>query len=52
LTTDVARMFRLEDRIGSLEPGCDGDLLIFRGHPFQGEGRLERVLIRGEEVSR
>jgi len=51
LTTDVARMFRIEDRVGSLEPGCDGDLLIFRGHPFRGEGRLERVLIRGEEVA-
>ena len=51
LTTDVARMFQLTDRIGSLEPGRDGDLLIFRGHPFQDGGRLERVLIDGEEVS-
>lgn len=52
LTTDPARMFRLDDRIGSLEPGRDGDLLIFRGHPFREGGRLERVLILGEEVSR
>ncbi len=52
LTSDVARMFQLEDRIGSLEPGRDGDLLIFRGHPFRDGGRLERVFVSGEEVAR
>jgi len=43
-------MFRLDDRIGTLEPGRDGDLLIFHGHPFRDGGRLERVLVAGEEL--
>lgn len=52
LTSDAARMFRIDDRVGSLEPGKDGDLVIFSGHPFDAGSRLERVLVGGEEVKR
>jgi len=52
LTCGPARMYRIDDRVGTLEPGRDGDLLIFRGHPFRDGGRLERVFIDGEEVPR
>ena len=52
LTTEAARMYRLDDRIGSLEPGRDADVLLFRGHPFRDGGRLERVWIGGEEIDR
>lgn len=51
LTIDAARMFKLDDRLGSLEPGKDADLLIFSGHPFDGGARLERVIVNGREVS-
>jgi imidazolonepropionase-like amidohydrolase len=50
LTVDAARMYKLDDRLGSLEPGKDADVLIFRGHPFDAGGRLERVLVGGREV--
>jgi len=50
LTIDAARMYRLDDRIGSLEPGKDADLLIFQGHPLDAGSRLERVLVAGQEV--
>ncbi len=50
LTIDAARMFKVDDRVGSIEPGKDADLLIFSGHPFDAESRLERVLISGREV--
>jgi len=50
LTIDAAKMYRLDDRIGSLEPGKDADLLIFRGHPFDAGSELERVIINGREV--
>jgi imidazolonepropionase-like amidohydrolase len=49
-TTDAARMYKLDDRIGSLEPGHEGDLLIFSGHPFEAGSRIERVIISGKEV--
>ncbi|MBU0616522.1 MAG: amidohydrolase family protein, partial [Planctomycetes bacterium] len=50
LTVDAARMYKLDDRIGSLEPGKDADLLIFSGHPFDAGSRLERVIVSGREV--
>ncbi len=49
-TTDAAKMFKVEDRVGSLEPGRDGDLVIFSAHPFREGGRVLRVFINGEEV--
>lgn len=49
LTSDAAEMFKLDDRIGTLETGKDGDVLIFSGHPFDAGSRLERVLIGGQE---
>ncbi|MCH7870420.1 MAG: amidohydrolase family protein [Planctomycetes bacterium] len=50
LTIDAAKMYHVDDRIGSLLPGKDADLLIFTGHPFDADGRLERVIISGREV--
>ena len=50
LTIDAARMYKLDERVGSLEPGKDGDVLIFTGHPFDAETRLERVIVGGQEV--
>jgi imidazolonepropionase-like amidohydrolase len=50
LTVDAARMYKLDDRLGTLEPGKDGDVLIFSGHPFDADARLERVIVGGREV--
>jgi len=50
LTADAARMYKLDDRLGTLEPGKDGDVLIFSGHPFDADSRLERVIVGGREV--
>lgn len=52
LTWHPAHMFKLEDRIGSLEEGRDADFVICRGHPFRAGGRIERVFINGQEVRR
>jgi imidazolonepropionase-like amidohydrolase len=49
LTSDAAKMFGIDDRVGTLAPGKDGDVLIFSGHPFDAGSRLERVLVNGEE---
>jgi len=50
LTIDAARMYKLDDRLGSLEVGKDGDVLVFTGHPFDAGSRLERVIVAGREV--
>ncbi len=50
MTTGASRMFNLDDRIGSLEAGLDGDLVIFNGHPFAAGSAVQRVIINGKEV--
>ncbi len=50
LTVDAAKILKLDDRVGTLEPGRDGDLVISAGHPFEAGGRIERVFVSGREV--
>lgn len=50
LTIDAARMYRIDDRVGSIAPGRDGDLVIFSGAPFDAGSRVQRVIVNGEEV--
>jgi imidazolonepropionase-like amidohydrolase len=50
LTINPAELLRLEDRIGSLEPGKDADVLILSGPPLEFESLVERVFIDGKEV--
>ncbi len=49
-TSNPAKMFHLENRVGALKVGLDGDLVIFSGHPFELESRVIRVMVNGEEV--
>jgi imidazolonepropionase-like amidohydrolase len=51
LTIDPARLFHVDDEVGSLEPGKRGDVLVFSGDPFELSTRLERVFVGGQEVS-
>jgi imidazolonepropionase-like amidohydrolase len=48
LTFHAAKILGVEDRIGTVEKGKDGDLLIFSGDPFSPSSRLEKVLINGK----
>jgi imidazolonepropionase-like amidohydrolase len=51
LTIGAAKMYKLDDRIGSLEPGKDGDVVIHSGYPFDTGSRVLRVFVNGEEVT-
>jgi hypothetical protein len=51
LTVDAARLFRIDDRVGVLAPGRDGDVVMFSGHPFEADSRVLRVFVNGREVS-
>ncbi|MGY4395748.1 imidazolonepropionase-like amidohydrolase [Sphingomonas sp. UYAg733] len=47
VTINPARIFGLADRIGSLEPGKDGDVVIWDGDPLETTARPVAVLIGG-----
>lgn len=49
LTINPARMFGIEDRYGSLEPGKDADVVVWDGDPLEVMSAPTAVLIRGEQ---
>ena len=50
LTSDAARMLCIDDRVGTLEPGKDADVIVLDGSPMEVSSTIERVLVNGEEV--
>jgi imidazolonepropionase-like amidohydrolase len=50
LTINPAEMLRLDDQVGSLKPGLDGDVVIWSGDPLDIMSRALRVFITGREV--
>ncbi|HVS62657.1 MAG TPA: amidohydrolase family protein [Thermoanaerobaculia bacterium] len=51
VTLDAARLLGIDDRVGSLEVGKDGDLVLYDGDPFEYTSHVCAVLIEGEVVS-
>jgi len=47
ITIDAARILKLDDRIGSLEPGKDGDVAMFDGDPFEYTTHCTGTVING-----
>ncbi|GAB3565656.1 amidohydrolase [Amycolatopsis endophytica] len=52
LTVNPAAMLSLDDRIGSLKPGLDADIVLWSGDPLDVMNRAMRVFVRGREVYR
>jgi imidazolonepropionase-like amidohydrolase len=50
-TLDAARLLGIPDRVGSLEPGKDGDVALYDGDPFEYTSHVVGVVIQGEVVS-
>jgi imidazolonepropionase-like amidohydrolase len=51
ITIDAARILGIEQRVGSIERGKDGDLVLFDGDPFEYTTHVTSVLINGRVVS-
>ena len=54
-TFNAARLLRAENRIGSIQPGNDADLLVVDGNPLDDISATERislVIFKGERVDR
>jgi imidazolonepropionase-like amidohydrolase len=50
LTINPARIVGVDDRLGSIEPGKDADLVIWSGDPLDVPSRVERALVDGVEI--
>ena len=50
LTQHPAEMLGLDDRIGTLAPGLDADVVLWSGDPLDVMNRAMRVFVRGHEV--
>jgi imidazolonepropionase-like amidohydrolase len=51
-TLGAARILGIADRVGSLEPGKDADVVLFDGDPFEYTSHVEAVLVNGEVTYR
>jgi len=51
ITIDAARILHIEDRVGSLEVGKDGDVALYDGDPFEYTTHCVGVVINGNVVS-
>jgi len=51
LTITAAEILNLDDRVGSLEPGKDADLVLYDGDPFEYTTQICTVLIDGQIAS-
>jgi imidazolonepropionase-like amidohydrolase len=50
ITLTPAEVFGVADRVGSLQVGKDGDVVVWSGDPFEFASQPEHVFIRGREV--
>jgi imidazolonepropionase-like amidohydrolase len=50
VTINPARIIGCDDRLGSLEPGKSGDVVIWSGDPLDVMSRAERAFIAGQEI--
>ncbi len=50
LTINPARIVGIADRVGSIAPGKDADLVIWSGDPLDVQSRVERALVDGTEI--
>lgn len=51
ITIDAARLLGIDDLVGSLESGKDGDVALYDGDPFEYTSHCVGTIIEGEVVS-
>lgn len=47
ITSEPARLLGIDNRVGTLAPGMEADLIVWSGHPFSVYSRAERVFVHG-----
>ncbi|MFK7884864.1 MAG: amidohydrolase family protein [Phycisphaerales bacterium] len=50
VTLNPAKQLRIDDRVGSIEPGKDADLAVWSGSPLSSMSRCERTFVDGRQL--
>jgi len=50
VTVNPARILGVDDRVGSIEPGKDADIVVLDGHPWDARSAVMETWIDGERV--
>jgi imidazolonepropionase-like amidohydrolase len=50
ITLDAARLLKIEDRYGSIEPGKVADLVLYDGDPFEHSSHVTHTLMDGRVI--
>jgi imidazolonepropionase-like amidohydrolase len=50
VTLTPAEIFGVDDRVGSLQPGREANLVVWSGDPFEFSTRVEHVFVRGRQT--
>lgn len=50
ITSSPAHIMRIDDRVGSLAPGLDADLVVWSGDPLSAQARALAVFVDGQRV--
>jgi imidazolonepropionase-like amidohydrolase len=48
VTLNPARQLGIENRVGSIDPGKDADLVIYDRHPLSSYAKVQKVFIDGQ----
>ena len=51
VTLAPAEIFGVADRVGSLQPGREGNVVVWSGDPFEFTTKVEHVFVRGHEYN-
>jgi imidazolonepropionase-like amidohydrolase len=51
VTLAPAQLFGVADRVGSLQPGLEGNVVVWSADPFEFTTRVEHVFVRGREYT-
>ncbi|MFN4189772.1 MAG: amidohydrolase family protein, partial [Pseudothermotoga sp.] len=50
ITVNPAKMLKVDDKVGSICPGKDGDIVVSSDHPLKLDSQIEIVIVDGEIV--